>query len=138
MMNGLRAQLLEVMDQKHHWAYPALTRPGLSRGQLLEHFRHEYLVYVRDFPVLVARSLGITPPLHDVRAALAENVYEEQTGRLSKTQAHPQLFLRMMLGLGLGLESFADDETVLHDAATRYRRFLFGKSAQPPCQASVA
>src|SRR5260370_17629962 len=118
MMNGLRAQLLEVMDQKHHWAYPALTRPGLSRGQLLEHFRHEYLVYVRDFPVLVARALGITPPLHEVRAALAENIYEEQTGRLSHTQAHPELFLRMMTGLGLDAELFPHDPTLLHHAAT--------------------
>ena len=44
------------MDRKHHWAYPALTRAGLSREQLLSHFRHEYLVYVRDFPVLLARE----------------------------------------------------------------------------------
>jgi pyrroloquinoline quinone (PQQ) biosynthesis protein C len=125
------------MDQKHHWAYPALTRPGLSKRQLLAHFRHEYLVYVRDFPVLVARALGITPPIHDVRVALAENVYEEQTGRLSKTQAHPQLFLRMMAGLGLDVESFAD-ETFLHDAAIRYRRFLFERASEPPWQAAVA
>ncbi|HEV3191987.1 MAG TPA: iron-containing redox enzyme family protein [Polyangiaceae bacterium] len=137
-MSDLRARLLGVMDQKHHWAYPALTRPGLSRRQLLAHFRHEYLVYVRDFPVLVARALGITPPLHEVRAALAENVYEEQTGRLSHTQAHPQLFLRMMTGLGLEAELFAEDETVLHEAATRYRRFLFEKASEPPWQAAVA
>jgi pyrroloquinoline-quinone synthase len=78
-------RLLAVMDQKNHWAYPALTQPGLSREQLLVHFRHEYLVFVRDFPVLVARALGVTPPIDDVRIALAENIYEEQTGGLSKS-----------------------------------------------------
>ena len=57
-------------------------------------------MYVRDFPVLLARALGVTPPLDDVRRALAENLYEEQTGGLSRTSSHPRLFLRMMEGLG--------------------------------------
>src|SRR6202011_3038398 len=89
----LSERLLSVMDKKNHWAYPSLTRPGLSREQLLVHFRHEYLVFVRDFPVLVARALGQVPPFDDVRAALAENLYEEQTGGISKTGPHPALFL---------------------------------------------
>src|SRR5438552_11054457 len=99
-MSPLGERLLAIMDQKHHWAYPHLTRPGLSRTQLLVHFRHEYLVYVRDFPVLLARALGIVPPVDAVRRALAENLYEEQTGGLSRTAPHPELFLRMMQGLG--------------------------------------
>jgi len=97
--NPLAERLLALMDQKHHWAYPALTRPGLTRAQLLQHFRHEYLVYVRDFPALIARVLGQVPPVPEVRAALAENIYEEQTGGLSGTAPHPELFLRMMTGL---------------------------------------
>src|SRR5262252_4556911 len=75
-------RLLAVMDAKHHWAWSALSNGGLSRDQLIAHFRHEYRTYVRDFPVLLARLLGQGPP-DDVRAALAENVYEEQTGKLS-------------------------------------------------------
>ena len=118
---AVRDQLLSVMDRKNHWAYPALTRPGLTREQLFVHFRHEYLVYVRDFPALLARALGITPPLADVRRSLAENLYEEQTGRLSGTAAHPELFLKMMTGLGFAPEEFADDDAWLHPAARRYR-----------------
>src|ERR1700756_4156108 len=87
----LRERLLAVMDRKDHWAWPHLTRPGLSRDALAAHFRHEYLVYVRDFPVLLARVLGQGPPA-DVRAALAENIYEEQTGKLSLGVPHPELF----------------------------------------------
>jgi pyrroloquinoline quinone (PQQ) biosynthesis protein C len=150
------------MDRKHHWAYPALTRPGLTRPQLLTHFRHEYLVYVRDFPVLLARLLGVTPPRVDVRSALAVNLYEEQTGGLSRTEAHPELFLRMMAGLGFDRPSFADDVGLestdrprsprpdagddtptegarsLAPAARRYRDFLFERSCAAPWQAGLA
>ena len=126
------------MDQKHHWAYPALTRPGLSPDQLLTHFRHEYLVYVRDFPMLLARALGVTAPHDDVRYALAENLYEEQTGGLSGTAAHPQLFLRMMVGLGFDARTFADDDAWLHPAARSYRDYLRERAASPPWQAAVA
>jgi pyrroloquinoline-quinone synthase len=133
----LAERLLALMDQKHHWAYPALTRPGLSRAQLLEHFRHEYLVYVRDFPVLLARALGQVPPLDDVRHALAENLYEEQTGGISKSAPHPELFLRMMEGLGYARSSFVDDDAWLHPAARAYRDLLREASAGAPWQAAV-
>ena len=126
------------MDQKAHWAYPSLTRPGLTRAQLLVHFRHEYLVYVRDFPVLLARALGLTPPIDDVRAALAANLYEEQTGRISSTDAHPRLFLRMMGGLGFEVGAFADDDAWLHPDARRYRDFLRERACATPWQAAVA
>jgi pyrroloquinoline-quinone synthase len=126
------------MDRKHHWAYPALTRPGLTREQLLVHFRHEYLVYVRDFPVLLARALGVTPALGDVRAALAKNLYEEQTGGLSRTDAHPALFLRLMGGLGFGADLFAEEDAWMHPAARRYRDLLRERSCAPPWQAAVA
>jgi pyrroloquinoline-quinone synthase len=134
----LAERLLAVMDQKHHWAYPALTRAGLSRPQLLAHFRHEYLVYVRDFPVLLARALGNAPPIASVRAALAENVYEEQTGGISRTAPHPELFLRMMEGLGFSRDAFAEPSSDLHPAAIAYRDFLREESAKTPWQCAVA
>jgi pyrroloquinoline quinone (PQQ) biosynthesis protein C len=126
------------MDRKHHWAYPSLTRPGLTREQLLTHFRHEYLVYVRDFPALLGSAMGITPPLDDVRRALAANLYEEQTGGLSGTDAHPALFLRMMAGLGFDPSAFADDDAWLHPDARRYRDMLRTHSRTGPWQAAVA
>jgi pyrroloquinoline-quinone synthase len=126
------------MDRKHHWAYPALTRPGLTGDQLFVHFRHEYLVYVRDFPVLLARALGVTPAIEDVRRALAENLYEEQTGGLSGTASHPQLFLRMMAGLGFESRLFVDDDVWLHSDGRRYRDFLIERACGLPWQAAVA
>lgn len=125
------------MDRKHHWAYPSLTRGGLTRDQLLAHFRHEYLVYVRDFPVLLSRALGVTPPVDEVRRALAENLYEEQTGGLSHTDAHPALFVKMMNGLGFPSDAFVDDDAWLHPDARVYRDFLRERSARAPWQAAV-
>jgi pyrroloquinoline quinone (PQQ) biosynthesis protein C len=138
VVTSLQERLLAIMDRKHHWAYPALTRPGLSRAQLYQHFRHEYLVYVRDFPVLLARALGVTPPIEAVRRSLAENLYEEQTGGLSRTSAHPRLFLRMMEGLGFASRDFDDDDAWLHEAARRYRDLLRDASCRGPWQANVA
>src|SRR5688572_13709506 len=134
--NPLVDRLLAIMDQKNHWAYSSLTRPGLSRAQLLEHFRHEYAVYVRDFPVLLARCLGQVPDVPDVRQALAENLYEEQTGGLSKSAPHPELFLRMMEGLGYARSELHERD--LHPAAESYREWLRATSAAAPWQAAAA
>jgi pyrroloquinoline-quinone synthase len=139
-MNPLAERLLVTMDRKHHWAYPSLTRPGLTREQLLTHFRHEYATYVRDFPVLLARALGQVPPIESLRASLAENLYEEQTGRLSGTAPHPELFLRMMEGLGFTRADFsaAHEDRALAPEARDYRDWLRQRAAGEPWQAAVA
>lgn len=136
-MSALHERVLRVMDAKDHWAWPYLTRPGLDRRQLLAHFRHEYHVYVRDFPVLLARSLGLGPP-PDVRRALAENIYEEQTGKLSMGVSHPDLFLEMMEGLGFTRETLESVSPPLEPEARDYRRFLERVAAEPPWQVGAA
>jgi pyrroloquinoline-quinone synthase len=133
----LRDELLATMDRKHHWAYPAFVNGELTRSQLLVHYQHEYLVYVRDFPALLARALGITPPVDEVRAALAANLFEEQTGGISRTAGHPRLFLKMMAGLGFE-EALFTDAAPLHPAAAAYALFLRQRAAAPPWQAAVA
>lgn len=127
----LRERLLAVMDTKDHWAWPAFTRPGLTRGQLAIHFRHELHTYVRDFPVLLARVLGQGPP-DDVRVALASNIFEEQTGGQSLGVSHPELFLEMMEGLGIERASLTAAAPALEPEAVAYRRALDGFSASPP------
>jgi pyrroloquinoline-quinone synthase len=116
-----RERLLGIMDQKHHWAWPSFTQPGLSKDRLKIHFQQEYEVYVRDFPVYLARIHGWNPPA-DVRRLLAENIYEEDTGGLSVGRSHPELFLQMMRGLGYRNEDFSGIR--LLPAARRYRRWL--------------
>jgi len=129
--DALQERLLEVMDRKDHVAWLHFTKPGLTPAQLLVHFRHEYLVYVRDFPVLLARILGQGPP-ETVRRSLAENLYEEQTGGLSLGDPHPELFLEMMEGLGISREVLEAVEPSLAPEARVYRAFLDRVSITSP------
>jgi pyrroloquinoline-quinone synthase len=128
-MSDLEQRLLSIMDKKDHWAWQHFTRPGLSKEQLTLHFRHEFLTYVRDFPVLLARVLGQGPPL-DVRAALAANIDEEQTGHYSFGVSHPDLFLQMMDGLGIDRQKVQAGP--IEPEAIAYRAFLDGCTGSPP------
>jgi pyrroloquinoline-quinone synthase len=121
-------ELLKIMDRKHHWAWPAFANGAVSVEQLKRHFQQEYAVYVRDFPVLLARIHGHNPP-HAVRRMLAENIYEEDTGGLSMGKSHPELFLTMMAGLGFSERDF--EAVRLIPAAKRYRAWLDRTSRRP-------
>ena len=116
-----RNQLLAIMSQKHHWAWPHFMGKSISKAQLKIHYQQEYGVYVRDFPVFLARIHGQNPP-PEVRRMLAENIYEEDTGQLSLGQSHPELFLTMMKGVGFQGREF--DRIRLLPASRRYRAWL--------------
>ena len=109
------------MDQKDHWAWKFFSQEKISKDQLKIHFKQEYRVYVRDFPVFLSRIHSTNPPA-EVRHDLAENIYEEETGGLSKTGPHPALFLKMMTGLGFDLSEFQNIE-MLPESIT-YRNWL--------------
>lgn len=128
MRDTFQARLLEVMDRKNHWAWPYFSGERATREHLLIHYRQEWAVYVRDFPVFLARIYGQGPPA-EVRALLAENIYEEETGRLSLGRSHPELFLKMMQGLGFAPESF--DHVEYLPASRTYRQWLDRVSTQP-------
>jgi pyrroloquinoline-quinone synthase len=113
--------LLTIMDGKHHWAWEHFATGRLTTAQLKIHFQQEYAVYVRDFPVFLARIHGKNPPA-PVRRMLAENIYEEDTGGLSLGKSHPALFLAMMEGLGFKSRDF--ERIRLLPAARRYRAWL--------------
>ncbi|GKS58249.1 hypothetical protein YTPLAS18_17760 [Nitrospira sp.] len=116
-----RERLLAIMDRKHHWGWPVLMGAHASLAQLEVHYQQEYHVYVRDFPVLLARVHGQNPP-PDVRRMLAENIYEEDTGGLSFGRSHPELFHEMMQGLGFHLDRFR--RARLLPASAVYRKWL--------------
>ena len=120
--------LLDLMAQKHHWAWPQFVGPSISKAQLQIHYQQEYAVYVRDFPVFLAHIHGKNPPL-SVRKMLAENIFEEDTGQLSLGTSHPELFLKMMQGLGFRPSAF--EHMMLLPATRRYRRWLDRMSDHP-------
>ena len=113
--------LLRVMDGKHHWAWEHFATGRLTKDQLKIHFQQEYAVYVRDFPVFLARIHGKNPP-PAVRRMLAENIYEEDTGGLSLGKSHPELFLAMMEGLGFSPQDFEHVRPL--PASRTYRAWL--------------
>lgn len=113
--------LLGVMERKDHWAWPAFTSGIVPKERLHFHFEQEYATYVRDFPVMVGWAY-VQCPIPEVRRALAENIYEEETGGLEAGRPHPELFLQYARGLGMDLGRFQNVD--LHPAARRYREFL--------------
>ena len=117
----LQERLLSVMDRKDHWAYPHFSEGRATKPQLLLHFQQEYEVYVRDFPVLLSR-VHSRCPVAEVRRDLAENLYEEETGGLSRGRPHPDLFLEMMRGLGFDSRRFEAIDLV--PEAVAYRAFI--------------
>ena len=116
-----REQLLLLMDRKHHWAWPQFADGSLTNDQLKIHFQQEYAVYVRDFPVFLARIHSRNPPA-PVRRMLAGNIFEEDTGGLSLGRSHPELFLAMMEGLGFNAKEF--ESVRLLPASRTYRAWL--------------
>lgn len=109
------------MERKTHWAWPKFTAGEVPRDRLHVHLEQEYAVYVRDFPVLVARAY-VQCPVPAVRRELAENIYEEETGGLVAGRPHPELFLEYPRGLGFDLTRFEDVELLA--GAAGYRALL--------------
>jgi len=113
--------LLQQMERKTHWAWPAFTRGLVPKDKLHIHLEHEWEVYVRDFPIMVGRAY-VQCPIAEVRGELAENLYEEETGGLAAGKPHPELFMMYPRGMGMDLERFAHVQ--LLPAARSYRGFL--------------
>jgi pyrroloquinoline-quinone synthase len=123
------------MERKHHWAWPHLSGPDSTRAQLLVHYQQEYLTYVRDFPLFLGRLHGRSDDVVS-RRLLAENIYEEETGGISKTGPHPELFLHMMKGLGFSRRLF--DSTTPLPGSIRYRAWLDRATTSEPWAVGAA
>jgi pyrroloquinoline quinone (PQQ) biosynthesis protein C len=119
--DAFRRRLFTVMERKDHWAWPAFTSGMVPERRLHVHFEQEYAAYVRDFPVMVGWAY-VQCPIAEVRRALAENLYEEETGGLTAGRPHPELFLEYPRGLGMDLARFQNVK--LLPAAKAYRAFL--------------
>lgn len=126
--DAFREHPLRIMDRKHHWAWPHFAGPSVTKEQLRVHFRQEYAVYVRDFPVFLAKIYANNPP-PEARSLLAENIYEEDTGRLSLGRSHPDLFMTMMKGLGYARSDFLTIDLLPKSLA--YRTWLDHIAGQP-------
>jgi pyrroloquinoline-quinone synthase len=120
-VDAFREALLDVMERKSHWAWPAFTTGEVAAERLHVHLEQEYATYVRDFPVLVGRAY-VQCPIAAVRRELAENLYEEETGGIAAGRPHPELFLEYPRGLGMDLARF--EHVRLLPGAAAYRAWL--------------
>ncbi len=100
-------------------------------------FASQFYLQVREFPRAVS-ALHAACTFPEERLALAESLYEEETGRISGCGLpHPELFLRFGLGLGLERSELTDATALPGTAAlidwfelsTRQRPFIEGAAA---------
>ncbi len=101
---ALSQDLLERIEARrtfgNHPLWLELADGKLSREQL-KLFAVQFFLQVREFPRAVS-AMHSNCSFPDERKELAENVYEEETGRLSGcNQSHPELFLRFGEAVGL-------------------------------------
>lgn len=116
-----RDRIFDVLRRKHHWITPFFQGSTITKEHLNIFFHQEYVVYIRDFSVLLAQILGKNPPW-EARRRLATIIFEEETGGFSLGQPHQELFLHMMNGLGFDRAGFRDVELL---ASSRgYREWL--------------
>ncbi|MBI2154405.1 MAG: iron-containing redox enzyme family protein [Candidatus Rokubacteria bacterium] len=87
----------------------------LSRKGLQE-FAKQFFLQVVEFPRAVSALHSRCPDLEE-RRKLAESVYEEETGKLSGSKAHPELFLDFAAGVGLRREEVLQAEPLPSTAA---------------------
>lgn len=112
----------------------------ISEGQVsreqLQGFATQFFLQVVEFPRAVS-ALHSRCPDREERIKLAESVYEEETGRLSKSKPHPELFLDFCAGLGLkrddvlAAEPLPGTAALIHwfEISTKERPFLEGVAA---------
>lgn len=92
----------EVHEGRSFGGHPLwfkIAEGRLSRAALGE-FAGQFYLQVAEFPRAVSALHSRCPDLGE-RVKLAESVYEEETGRLSGSKAHPELFLDFAAGVGV-------------------------------------
>jgi pyrroloquinoline-quinone synthase len=92
-----------------HPLWLAIADGKPSRSQL-QRFAVQFFLQVREFPRAVS-AMHANCPFPAERMALAESVYEEETGRISGCNLpHPELFIRFGEALGLSRNEMVEGE----------------------------
>ncbi|WP_237061690.1 iron-containing redox enzyme family protein [Microbulbifer zhoushanensis] len=113
-----RDSLLRVMERKVHWSDPAVEHGQLPPDRLHILLEQEYATWVRDYGIFLGRAYAQCP-LPKVRRELAESLYEEETGKISGSGPHAELFLEIPRGLGMNVDRFRHPQLLPQAAAYR-------------------
>lgn len=119
-----------------HPLWLRIASGGVSAGGL-QIFARQFFLQVLEFPRAVS-ALHAACPYREDRVALAESLYEEETGRISGCDLpHPELFARFAAAVGVPAPELAAAVALPSTAAlidwfqisTRTRPFLEGMAA---------
>src|SRR6185295_2615064 len=89
---------------------------GRLASAQLQGFATQFFLQVVEFPRAVS-ALHSRCPDRAERMKLAESVYEEETGGLSRSKPHPELFLDFCAALGLSRDEVLTAEPLPGTAA---------------------
>jgi pyrroloquinoline-quinone synthase len=110
---------------------------GKLSPEQLKFFAVQFFLQVREFPRAVS-AMHANCPFPEERIALAESVYEEETGRLSGCNLpHPELFIRFGEATGLRRAEMVEGRPLpatralidWFELSTRQRSFIEGAAA---------
>jgi pyrroloquinoline-quinone synthase len=88
---------------------------ALSKSQM-KIFAAQFFLQVREFPRALSALHSRCYNLAE-RAKLAESLYEEETGRISGSAPHPELFIRFGTGLGMARAELTEARPLASTAA---------------------
>jgi pyrroloquinoline-quinone synthase len=111
--------LFEMVKERRsfgrHPLWLKIAEGRLARDKL-PIFAAQFFLQVREFPRAVsALHSRCYDPVERVK--LAESLYEEETGQISGSAPHPELFIRLGLGLGMAREEMAEARPMPSTAA---------------------
>jgi pyrroloquinoline-quinone synthase len=107
-----------VHERRSFGRHPLWLRIGegkLARSAMRT-FAAQFFLQVREFPRAVS---ALHSRCYDAgeRLKLAESLYEEETGKISGSAPHPELFIRIGLGLGMRREDLTEAHPLPSTAA---------------------
>jgi pyrroloquinoline-quinone synthase len=119
-----------------HPLWHAIADGKLSRQQM-QVFAVQFFLQVREFPRGIS-AMHANCPFPKERIALAESIYEEETGRISGcNRSHPEVFIRFGEALGLSRAEMVDGQPLpatrslidWFELATKERSFIEAAAA---------
>jgi pyrroloquinoline-quinone synthase len=102
----LFAMVKERRSFGRHPLWIRISQGALSR-EAMKTFAAQFFLQVREFPRAVS-ALHSRCSDPGERLKLAESLYEEETGKISGSAPHPELFLRFGAGLGMRREELTE------------------------------
>ncbi len=119
MSDGFVREIFAMIKERRsfgrHPIWHRIAAGNVSQAGLCN-FAIQFFLQVREFPralsALHSRCLNA-----EERVKLAESLYEEETGRISGSAPHPELFIRLGLGLGLSRDDIVHGKALPSTAA---------------------